>query len=250
MKVHICFFIIILTLYGCNTELQHGLQEDEANQIVNLLRSFGIDAKKDNESGSGQEQSWKISVPSNDATKAGEILEQYNFPRQRSDSLSSVFSGSSLIPTPTEERALLMRALAGELSKSLESIDGVIEARVHLNLPQQDDILSEKQKNIPTASILIKYITKQPPYQVEDVKKLIAGAVPGLIPENVTVVKVKREPKIRISKVSDYTNVGFIKVAKSSKLYLQMTFVVLIGLNIVLAIVIIALALRLKKLKS
>ena len=41
----------------------------------------------------------------------------------------------SMVPTPTEEHALFLHALSGELARSVEAIDGVVEARVHLGLP-------------------------------------------------------------------------------------------------------------------
>ena len=48
--------------------------------------------------------------------------------------LDAVGKGS-LVPSEAAEHAQLVAAIAGELERSLEGIDGVLTARVHLNVP-------------------------------------------------------------------------------------------------------------------
>ena len=49
--------------------------------------------------------------------------------------LERTFAQASLVPTATEERVRAAQALSGELSRSLERLEGVLDARVHLSLP-------------------------------------------------------------------------------------------------------------------
>ncbi|MEV1288091.1 flagellar basal-body MS-ring/collar protein FliF [Micromonospora sp. NPDC049679] len=79
------------------------------------------------------------------------------------------------------------RALEGELSKTIKSIDGVKAATVHLVIPQKD-IFSNDQKK-PTASVLVASENGQTVAhsQVQAIVHLVASSVEGLSPEQVTV---------------------------------------------------------------
>lgn len=79
------------------------------------------------------------------------------------------------------------RALEGELSKTLRSIDGIESATVHLALPEESVFINEPTK--PTASVLVRKsgtapITSQ---QVAAMVHLVASSVKGMSPEDVTV---------------------------------------------------------------
>ena len=249
-KIVILIFIITISLIGCKAEIQHGLSEQEANEIVTFLRNIGIEAEKEVEGGTSKEKTWKIIVPQADSTKALNILYEYNLPRRKKDSLATVFSGTSLVPTPTEERALLLRAISGELSKSIENIDGVIYAQVHFVLPEEKEFSEESSQEQTKASVLIKYIGESPPYNPEDIKKLVAGAIPKLKPENVTVIGVKRSPIIPLTQQEPLVTIAGIKITKSSKFILQLILGILIGMITILSIIIVILAWQLKKVKK
>jgi len=80
------------------------------------------------------------------------------------------------------------RALEGELSKTIKSIEGVNAATVHLAIPQKDVFSDDQQK--PTASVLVATGTGKDlkDDQVQAVVHLVASSVEGLDPTNVTVV--------------------------------------------------------------
>jgi flagellar M-ring protein FliF len=79
------------------------------------------------------------------------------------------------------------RALEGELSKTIKSIEGVKAATVHLVIPQKD-IFSDDQKK-PTASVLVTSQVGQEldSEQVRAIVHLVASSVEGLDPKQVTV---------------------------------------------------------------
>ncbi|MBP9231185.1 MAG: flagellar M-ring protein FliF, partial [Phenylobacterium sp.] len=79
------------------------------------------------------------------------------------------------------------RALEGELARTIQALDGVTSARVHLVLPKRD--LFEEEAEQPSASISIGVGGRQPSAdQVRAMQNLVAGAVPNLKPDRVTVV--------------------------------------------------------------
>ena len=79
------------------------------------------------------------------------------------------------------------RALEGELARTIRSLDGVTFARVHLVLPKRQ--LFEETAEEPSASITMGVGGRAPtPDQVRAVQNLVAGAVPRMTPDRVTVV--------------------------------------------------------------
>jgi flagellar M-ring protein FliF len=79
------------------------------------------------------------------------------------------------------------RAVEGELAKTIEAMDGVAQASVHLAIPKQD-VFNDGSKQ-PTAAVML---TMKPgaainASQVQSVVYLVSSSVPQLTPENVTV---------------------------------------------------------------
>ncbi|MBU2663100.1 flagellar M-ring protein FliF [Actinoplanes bogorensis] len=79
------------------------------------------------------------------------------------------------------------RALEGELSNTIKSIDGVEAATVHLVIPKKDVFADEQDK--PTASVLVASSATQPLSgdQVQSIVHLVASSVEGLDPTEITV---------------------------------------------------------------
>jgi len=79
-----------------------------------------------------------------------------------------------------------LRALEGELARSIRSIDRVQAARVHLVLPERP--LFSRDKIEPTAAIIVKVRGGLEPQQVRAIRHLVASAVNGLKPERVSII--------------------------------------------------------------
>ncbi|MDC7784682.1 flagellar basal-body MS-ring/collar protein FliF [Rhodoplanes sp. TEM] len=79
-----------------------------------------------------------------------------------------------------------LRALEGELARTIRSIDRVQGARVHLVIPERP--LFSRDKLEPSASIALKVRGQLESQQVRAIRHLVASAVNGLKPERVSVV--------------------------------------------------------------
>jgi flagellar M-ring protein FliF len=79
-----------------------------------------------------------------------------------------------------------LRALEGELARTIRAIDRVQSARVHLVLPER--VLFSRDKAEPSASIVLKVRGALEPQQVRAIRHLVASAVNGLKPQRVSVV--------------------------------------------------------------
>lgn len=99
-----------------------------------------------------------------------------------------IFNQTSFGETETDKRVKYQRALQGELTNTIQSLDAVDIAKVNLVIPQQS-LYSDNQQEA-TASVLIKKKpnTRMENQEVQGIIHLVTNSVEGLKPENVTVV--------------------------------------------------------------
>ena len=79
-----------------------------------------------------------------------------------------------------------LRALEGELARTIRAIDRVQAARVHLVLPERP--LFSRETPEPSASIVVRVRGALEPQQVRAIRHLVASAVNGLKPQRVSIV--------------------------------------------------------------
>ena len=84
-----------------------------------------------------------------------------------------------------------LRALEGELARSIRTLQGVKQARVHLVLPQRE--LFTRERNEPTASIILTLRGNRTPTksQIAAIQQLVAAAVPDMKTDRVAIVDDK-----------------------------------------------------------
>jgi flagellar M-ring protein FliF len=84
-----------------------------------------------------------------------------------------------------------LRALEGELARTIGSLDSIESARVHLVIPERQVFARDKQP--PSASIVVKARARLSRGQVSAIQHLVAAAVQGLTPNGVAIVDDKGE---------------------------------------------------------
>jgi type III secretion protein J len=174
------------------------LSERDANEMVALLYNRGIAANKQ----SNSDNSFSISTNKQSFSQAIELLRSNGFPKNNFDSLGDVFKKEGFVSSPLEERARLNYAQSQELARTIESIDGVLLARVHLALPEQNDL---NEKKVPSsASVFIKHKRGiDLSGRESQIKALIVNSIEGLPYENVTVAMFSSDPVPAFTKSSD-----------------------------------------------
>jgi type III secretion protein J len=202
---------MLLAAGGCGVELEHGLDERQANEVASVLESAGIAADKIAED--GQQNGYKIIVGRAESGRAFALLEARDLPRRALRGLSDTFAGGTLLPSPVEDRARYGAALSVDLERSLEEIPGVVSARVHLALPPDESLVGEAAHSRPTASVLLK-TAHALALSDADVRRLVAGAVHGLASADVGVVTAAAtvEPG-----AAPLDRVGPLRVARESR---------------------------------
>lgn len=216
--------VVVALAIGCSTPIQHGLDETAANEVLTALERGGIEASKARDESNGE--AFAISVPKVHALRALQLLQSLGLPRDRRAGFGEVYKQASLVPTPTEERARYLEALAGEIERTLETVDGVVAARVHLVLPEPDPLAMDGKPRVAAqAAVLLKVRPTPAALREADVQKLVAGSVAGLLPEAVAVV-VTPATEAPSQHAPALASVGPVQVDPASR---KLLLVVLLG---------------------
>ncbi len=173
-------------LLGCaDVAVIHAAPEPEARRAVAALTRAGVAAQA-----APGERGFAVTVAEGDVARAVVALQEVELPRREEPGFAEAWGERSLVATAAEERARTAQATSGELARSLEALDGVLDARVHLALPAED--ASGEAPRRPTASVLVRHEAGAPPVGDAQVKALVANAVAGMRAEDVAVVFVAR----------------------------------------------------------
>jgi type III secretory pathway lipoprotein EscJ len=151
--------------------------------------------------------------------------------------------GDSLIPSPADEKLKRDRALGLELARTLERLDGVAEARVHLNLADKS-ILSRDREKKSKAAILVKRSQKTGPDE-STVRNLAAASISDLEPGDISVFF--SGPSTLETKTA---LIGPIEVTEQTVKKAKLIIGGLLILCLVLAVGLVAAGIKLKRLKG
>lgn len=181
-----------LVVTSCAAEtVVHGLNEKEANTIVEMLDEQDVTATKLMNQ-AGREVVYDISVPASQRIKAIKELNKNELPRRRDKGYDEIFSSTGLIPTAAEEKAKKLAALEGEIERQLKLVEGVLDVQVQIVLPEESALrTTQEAEPATTASVTIRYMPGSNgarPLSEPEVQALVAAGVEKLQPENVVVL--------------------------------------------------------------
>ena len=180
-----------LLFSGCEKEttLHSGLEERQANLVMAALLDEGIECHKT----PGEEGTWNVMVQESKFAAAVNLLERKGLPRRAHQGIGEVFKKTGMISSPSEERIRFMDALAQDLSRTISGIDGVIDARVHVVLPENDPFARNALPSSAAVAIRSRWdvdITDLVP----SIKGLVKNAIEGLTPEKIMVTIFRDSP--------------------------------------------------------
>lgn len=224
--------IVACLLSGCSVTLLADLNESAASDVIVTLSQSDIAARKDPDP--NKEDRYTVSVANDDVALALTALRNAGVPNQTAPGVLASLGESALVPTRNAEHARLVAGTSGELETSLTKISGVLSARVHLAVPERSAFdLPNKNQQAASASVLIRHRGATPPLAVEDVQRLVSGAVSGLRPEAVAVVMhpVVLAP---MDKEQAMSRIGPLSVSRSSMRPLKLLLLGIAALNVAL----------------
>lgn len=187
MSPRLPLLLIGLLFVGCRSQIQHGLEERDANEIVTELTSRGFDAKKVPEK--GKKPTWAIELDDAKSTEALRVLTELKLPRKGRKTTQALVETASLIETPQAEKLRALEAQEGDLEESLETMDGVKAAAVELVVPAPPR--PGAQPTPSKASVLLRVrpeAVERLQQQRGELRALVAASVDGLHAEDVVLV--------------------------------------------------------------
>lgn len=163
------------------TPLYMDLAAQDANDIVAALEQQGTEFTIDNRTG-------LVSVPSSEIQQVRMQLASEGLPRSNSRGYGILDDEQSLGTSNFLEQARYNRALEQELVATIQQIQGVRSARVHVSIPKQSSFL--RSGNQASASVMIDLVNPLAlsDRQLSGILHLVTSSVSGLSSENVSVV--------------------------------------------------------------
>ncbi|MBL9033792.1 MAG: flagellar M-ring protein FliF [Rhodospirillaceae bacterium] len=177
----IAFFTFIVTRLASPgmTLLYSGLDPADSGQIVQRMDTQGIPYEL---RGDGAQ----IYVPADQVAKLRLSLASEGIPAGGSIGYELFDRADALGTTNFVQQINQIRALEGELARTIRSIRQVRAARVHLVMPKRELFSNDRAE--PTASVVLTIGGGLDKGQVSAIQHLIASAVPGMKASNVSVI--------------------------------------------------------------
>lgn len=164
--------------------LYAGLSSQDGAKITGTLEQNGLEYRVDQRTGD-------ITVPASEVHSTRLILARSGLPPKATKGFSILDQKQALGTSNFIERARYNRALQEELVETIESVESIREARVHLSIPKQTSFLRSHLK--PSASIMVNLYpgTSLNDMQVAGIKHLVSASTPGLDTDQVSIVDQK-----------------------------------------------------------
>ena len=179
----ISFFVYLATKLntGDYAILYTDLEMEDAKQIVQHLETANIKYRL-------TKNGTEILVPQEDVNKMRIDTADLAMASKGSNVGYEIFDHTDALgATNFVQNVNLIRALEGELARTIRSVDHIKSARVHLVLPKREMFSREEQ--VPTASVVIKTDGGQLSLEnIRSIQQLVAAAVPKLDVKNVSIV--------------------------------------------------------------
>jgi flagellar M-ring protein FliF len=172
-------FVIMRVTTPQLTTLFTDLSMEDSSSIIKDLERQGIVFELRNEGS-------VIMVPKDKVTRLRMKLAEGGLPKGGGVGYEIFDKSDALGTTSFVQNINHLRALEGELARTIRAIDRIQAARVHLVLPER--ALFSRETPEPTASIVVRVRGTLDPAQIRAIRHLVASAVNGLKPQRVSIV--------------------------------------------------------------
>lgn len=156
-----------------------GLDRSDVNQIGLVLGEAGIgfDVGSDGTS---------VLVPAGTTAQARMLLAEKGLPTSSNAGYELFDNVGAMGLTSFMQQITRVRALEGEIARTIQSISGIKAARVHIVMSERANFRRDEQQ--PSASVVIRYAGIDAEKSAQSIRHLVAAAVPGLSADKVTVL--------------------------------------------------------------
>ncbi len=172
-------FVIMRVTTPQLTTLFTDLSVEDSSSIIKELERQAIPFELRNEGA-------VIMVPKDKVTRAAHEAREGGMPKGGGVGYEIFDKSDALGTTSFVQNINHLRALEGELARTIRAIDRIQAARVHLVLPERP--LFSRETPEPSASIVVRVRGTLEPQQIRAIRHVVASAVNGLKPQRVSIV--------------------------------------------------------------
>ncbi|MGY3443006.1 MULTISPECIES: flagellar basal-body MS-ring/collar protein FliF [unclassified Bradyrhizobium] len=172
-------FVIMRVTTPQMTTLFTDLSTEDSSAIIKELERQAIPFELRNDGAA-------IMVPKDKVTRLRMKLAEGGMPKGGGVGYEIFDKSDALGTTSFVQNINHLRALEGELARTIRAIDRVQAARVHLVLPEKP--LFSRETPEPSASIVLRVRGALEPQQIRAIRHVVASAVNGLKPQRVSIV--------------------------------------------------------------
>lgn len=195
--------LLVLLLTGCQQEdLLKGLDQQQANEVISVLQRHNIEATKVDRGKGG----YSISVAQPNFAAAVDWLKVYDLPSRPRMEVAQMFPADSLVSSPRAEKARLFSAIEQRLEQSLQSMEGILSARVHVSYDVDSGEGGQPTKPVHLSALAIYERDINPEQKINDIKRFLKNSFSDIEYDNISVVLSKRNevqqqpPSVPVSK--------------------------------------------------
>ena len=133
----------------------------------------------------------EIMVPASQVDRLRLSLAREGVPTGGSVGYEVFDRGDGLTSSQFQQQINQLRALEGELARTVRTIHGVRNARIHLVLPKREPFAREQQQAQASVVLAMAGAQRMDNDEVQAILNLVASAVPGLKPQNISIVDTR-----------------------------------------------------------
>lgn len=162
--------------------LYTGLSREDVNRIGGALKDAGIsfDVSSDGTS---------VLVAYSDTAQARMLLAEQGLPQNANSGYELFNELGSFGLTSFMQEITKVRALEGELARTIQTMNGIKAARVHIVLPDRGSFRRDQQP--ASASVVIRTERPDDVSAAQAIRHLVASAIPGMKVDSVTVLNTE-----------------------------------------------------------
>lgn len=181
--------LLVLTLTACRDEpLLKGLDQYQANEVIATLQRNNIASVKSDKGKTG----YSISVQKADIPASVDLLKIYALPSKPRIEIAAMFPSDSLVSSPRAEKARLYSAIEQRLEQSLQTMEGVLSARVHVSYDIDSGETGRAAAPVHLSTLVNYQSNADEMLMINDVKRFLKNSFNQVDYENISVVLSKQ----------------------------------------------------------
>lgn len=180
---------LLLLLAACQKQdLLKGLDQQQANEVIAVLQRHNIEAEKTDRGKTG----YSVNVAQADFAAAVDWLKTYDLPSRPRLEVAQMFPADSLVSSPRAEKARLYSAIEQRLEQSLQTMNGILSARVHISYDLDAEEGSRAARPVHLSALAVYDRDAEPEQKVNDIKRFLKNSFAEVEYDNISVVLSRR----------------------------------------------------------